>query len=160
MSRLPKIDKKPKNNRSTKFRWVDSQWEKFIDKQKLDAEYIENLECVISEMTDMEKLEIIDQLLDSADRQYNTGAVATGPDQFIHDHGRELEQLIELDSDNKAEKHFKFLNAIKSVDEASLRGSSRFDLIFTEYVKFWHSFSSSIFDKHKHPKIFNLQMIH
>ena len=52
MSRLPKIDKKPKNNRSTKFRWVDSQWEKFIDKQKLDAEYIENLECVISEMTD------------------------------------------------------------------------------------------------------------
>ena len=32
MSRLPKIDKKPKNNKDNKFRWVDSQWEKLMDK--------------------------------------------------------------------------------------------------------------------------------
>ena len=32
MSRLPKIDKKPKNNKSTKFRWVDMQWEKFMNR--------------------------------------------------------------------------------------------------------------------------------
>ena len=31
MSRLPKVDKKPKNNKDNKFRWVDSQWEKFMD---------------------------------------------------------------------------------------------------------------------------------
>ena len=32
MSRLPRVDKKPKNNKSNKFRWVDSQWEKLMDK--------------------------------------------------------------------------------------------------------------------------------
>ena len=29
---MPKIDKKPKNNKDNKFRWVDSQWEKLMDK--------------------------------------------------------------------------------------------------------------------------------
>ena len=32
MSRLERIDDKPKNNKSDKFRWVDSQWEKLMDK--------------------------------------------------------------------------------------------------------------------------------
>ena len=32
MSRLPKVNKKPKNYKSSKFRWVDSQWEKLMDK--------------------------------------------------------------------------------------------------------------------------------
>ena len=32
MSRLPRVDKKPKNNKSNKFRGVDSQWEKLMDK--------------------------------------------------------------------------------------------------------------------------------
>ena len=39
MSRLPRVDKKPKNNKSNKFRWVDSQWEKLKDKiDKLEQE--------------------------------------------------------------------------------------------------------------------------
>ena len=39
MSRLPRVDKKPKNNKSNKFRWVDSQWEKLMDKiDKLEQE--------------------------------------------------------------------------------------------------------------------------
>ena len=43
MSRLPKIDKKPKNNKSTKFRWVDSQWEKFMTRHNEDTKIIEQL---------------------------------------------------------------------------------------------------------------------
>ena len=43
MSRLPKVDKKPKNNRSTKFRWVDSQWEKFMIRHDEDMKIIDQL---------------------------------------------------------------------------------------------------------------------
>ena len=32
MSRMPKVRNKPKNNKDNKFRWVDSQWEKLMDK--------------------------------------------------------------------------------------------------------------------------------
>ena len=39
MSRMPKVNKKPKNNKSDKFRWVDSQWEKMLSKiDKLEQE--------------------------------------------------------------------------------------------------------------------------
>jgi hypothetical protein len=43
MSRLPKVDNKPKNNKSTKFRWVDSQWEKLLNKQQEDLKIIDQL---------------------------------------------------------------------------------------------------------------------
>tara|TARA_Y100001973_G_scaffold90184_1_gene137443 strand:- start:551 stop:790 length:240 start_codon:yes stop_codon:yes gene_type:complete len=39
MSKLPNIGKKPKYNHDDKFRWVDSQWEKFMtEQQELKAE--------------------------------------------------------------------------------------------------------------------------
>ena len=44
MSRLPKVDKKPKNNRSTKFRWVDSQWERFMTRRDEDTKIIKQLQ--------------------------------------------------------------------------------------------------------------------
>ena len=31
MSRLPRVDKRPKNNKNNKFRWVDSQLEKLMN---------------------------------------------------------------------------------------------------------------------------------
>ena len=34
MSKMPDIDKRPKYNHDDKFRWVDSQWEKYISEQK------------------------------------------------------------------------------------------------------------------------------
>ena len=43
MSRLPKVDKKPKNNRSNKFRWVDSQWEKLMERHDEDMRIIDQL---------------------------------------------------------------------------------------------------------------------
>ena len=34
MSSIPKPDKRPKYNHNDAFRWVDSQWEKFMTEQK------------------------------------------------------------------------------------------------------------------------------
>ena len=66
MSRLPKVDKKPKNNRSTKFRWVDSQWEKFMTRHDENMKIIEQLredlitcdECFQKQSEHMLKLEM------------------------------------------------------------------------------------------------------
>ena len=52
MSRLPRVDKKPKNNKSTKFRWVDSQWEKLLTKQEEDKALILKLEMENAEFRD------------------------------------------------------------------------------------------------------------
>jgi len=34
MSKMPDVGKKPKYNHDDKFRWVDSQWEKFMKEQQ------------------------------------------------------------------------------------------------------------------------------
>ena len=34
MSKMPEVDKRPKYNHNDPFRWVDSQWEKFMTEQK------------------------------------------------------------------------------------------------------------------------------
>ena len=44
MGTTPKVDKKPKYNKDDKFRWVDSQWEKFMTEQKELKDKIEKLE--------------------------------------------------------------------------------------------------------------------
>jgi len=49
MSRIPD-DLKSKHNHDKKYLWIDAQLEKFMERQKEDAEYIENLEGGISEM--------------------------------------------------------------------------------------------------------------
>ncbi len=43
MSRMPKVDKKPKNNKHNKFRWVDMQWEKFMNRHDEDLKIIDQL---------------------------------------------------------------------------------------------------------------------
>ena len=41
MSKMPKVDKRPKYNHNDPFRWVDSQWEKLMDKiDRLEQENI------------------------------------------------------------------------------------------------------------------------
>ena len=44
MSRLPKVENKPKNNKSTKFRWVDMQWERFMNRHNEDTKIIKQLQ--------------------------------------------------------------------------------------------------------------------
>jgi hypothetical protein len=52
MSRLPKVDKKPKNNKDNKFRWVDSQWEKLLTRQKELQDRMLELEIENAELRD------------------------------------------------------------------------------------------------------------
>ena len=66
MSRLPKVNTKPKNNKSTKFRWVDMQWEKFMTRHDENMKIIEQLredlitcdECFQKQREHMLKLEM------------------------------------------------------------------------------------------------------
>ena len=44
MSGVPKPDKKPKYNHNDPFRWVDSQWEKFMTEQKEHKAMIKQLQ--------------------------------------------------------------------------------------------------------------------
>ena len=44
MSKLPNVSKKPKYNHDDKFRWVDSQWEKFMTEQKEHKAMIKQLQ--------------------------------------------------------------------------------------------------------------------
>jgi hypothetical protein len=44
MSRLPKVEDKPKNNKSTKFRWVDMQWERLMNRRDEDTKIIKQLQ--------------------------------------------------------------------------------------------------------------------
>ena len=43
MSRIPKVKNKPKNNSNNKFRWVDMQWEKFMNRHNEDVKIIDQL---------------------------------------------------------------------------------------------------------------------
>ena len=44
MGTTPKVNKKPKYNKDDKFRWVDSQWEKFMTEQKELKAHIKQLQ--------------------------------------------------------------------------------------------------------------------
>ena len=44
MSAIPKPDKRPKYNHHDAFRWVDSQWEKFMTEQKEHKAMIKQLQ--------------------------------------------------------------------------------------------------------------------
>ena len=49
MGTTPKVTKKPKYNKDDKFRWVDSQWEKFMTEQKELKAKIQELELRVRE---------------------------------------------------------------------------------------------------------------
>ena len=49
MSKIPKVKDRPKYNQNDPFRWVDSQWEKFMTEQKELKAKIEELELRVRE---------------------------------------------------------------------------------------------------------------
>tara|TARA_R100001591_G_scaffold69816_1_gene78483 strand:- start:427 stop:687 length:261 start_codon:yes stop_codon:yes gene_type:complete len=55
MSRIPEINKKPKNNKNDKFRWIDYQWEKMMEK-------IDRLEKEVLDLT-IENAKLKDKLI-------------------------------------------------------------------------------------------------
>ncbi len=44
MSNIPDINERPKYNHNDAFRWVDSQWEKYMSQQKEDKKIIKQLQ--------------------------------------------------------------------------------------------------------------------
>ena len=62
MGTTPKIDKKPKYNKSKPFEWVDSQWEKFMTEQKELKDKILNLT--------MKNAELRDRLIRNGDEEW------------------------------------------------------------------------------------------
>ncbi len=83
MSRLPKVDKKPKNNKSTKFRWVDMQWEKFMNRHDENMKIIDQLQEDLVTCNkffqerreqilklEMQNAEMIDRLKDTGDEAW------------------------------------------------------------------------------------------
>tara|TARA_Y100000593_G_scaffold90230_1_gene176185 strand:- start:659 stop:844 length:186 start_codon:yes stop_codon:yes gene_type:complete len=50
MGTTPKINKKPKYNKNDAFRWIDSQWEKFMTEQKKLKNEILKLEIENAEL--------------------------------------------------------------------------------------------------------------
>ena len=100
MSRLPKVDKKPKNNRSTKFRWVDMQWEKLLTKQEEDKALILKLE--------MENAELKDKLIDAGEYAKTDGYEVGSPSDYKWDKQLNLDFEVNKISDNDFEVREQF----------------------------------------------------
>ena len=98
MSRMPKVDKKPKNNKDNKFRWVDMQWEKFMNRHDEDLKIIDQLrEDLITcnklfqkqrtrllELT-MENAELKDKLINAGEYAETDGYEVGSPSDYEED---------------------------------------------------------------------------
>jgi len=113
MSRLPKVDKKPKNNKSTKFRWVDSQWEKFMSRHDENMKIIDQLredlitcnEFFQKQRQDilkleMENAELKDRLINVGEYAETDGYEVGSPSDYEDDKQLSFDFEIEKTSDN------------------------------------------------------------
>lgn len=126
---------------------------------------VPDIETFISEMTNAEKEDIVNQLLE---RKVSGESGITYPDTDVpeemppHEHLQEFTRVNnELGGEPASKFAFAFLGrgASSKVTTYGLHRGDRFDLIFTEYVKLWHSFASDIVNNHELPKTFNLKII-
>ena len=107
MSRMPKVDKKPKNNKDNKFRWVDMQWEKFMNRHDEDMKIIDQLreDLITCNKFFQERRE---QLLEL--EQENTKlriALCNLRDEFL-DLGGDVNQLELFDKNNPSQLSLDF----------------------------------------------------
>ena len=107
MSRMPKVDKKPKNNKHNKFRWVDMQWEKFMNRHDEDMKIIDQLrdDLITCNKFFQERRE---QLLEL--EQENTKlriALCNLRDEFL-DLGGDVNQLELFDKNNPSQLSLDF----------------------------------------------------
>ena len=117
MSRLPKVEDKPKNNKSTKFRWVDMQWERFMTRHKKDTKIIKQLQDDLVTCNkyfqrqredilklEMENAELKDMVLDYGGEYAETDGYEVGsPSDYEDDKQLSLDFEIEKTSDNDFE---------------------------------------------------------
>ena len=90
MSQAPKPDKKPKYNSNEAFRWVDSQWEKFMTEQKEHKAIIKQLQkdlgiCTENYQTQRKQLEelvsrVPSNYLVSKENETTDGYIYESPD--------------------------------------------------------------------------------
>lgn len=107
MSRMPKVNKKPKNNSDNKFRWVDMQWEKFMNRHNEDLKIIDQLR---EDLITCNKFfqERRDELLKL--EQENTKlriALCNLRDEYL-DMGGDVNQLELFDTDNPSQLNLDF----------------------------------------------------
>ena len=107
MSRMPKVNKKPKNNSDNKFRWVDMQWEKFMNRHNEDLKIIDQLR---EDLITCNKFfqERRDELLKL--EQENTElriALCNLRDEYL-DMGGDVNQLELFDKDNPSQLSLDF----------------------------------------------------
>ena len=75
MSTTPKVNKKPKYNKNDAFRWVDSQWEKFMTEQKEHKAMIKKLQEDLATCTENFQIQRkqMEELVARVPSQYLTG---------------------------------------------------------------------------------------
>ena len=123
MSRLPKVNTKPKNNKSTKFRWVDMQWERFMNRHNEDTKIIKQLQDDLIPCNkyfqkqredilrlEMENAELKDMVLDNGGEYAETDGYEVGsPSDY------ETDPQLNLFDDDKQLKIFESPDGGKTV---------------------------------------------
>ena len=75
MSNIPETKKRPKYNHNDAFRWVDSQWEKFMTEQKEHKAIIKQLQKDLATCTENFQIQRkqMEELVARVPSQYLTG---------------------------------------------------------------------------------------
>ena len=102
MSSIPQPDKKPKYNQNKPYEWVDSQWEKLMNKQKELEDEITNLTGKIK--NDMDYIRMLEGWLKESKENLET---CTKHHSKLWDNYKELkleknnlqEELLDLEED-------------------------------------------------------------
>ena len=105
MGTTPKVNKKPKYNKDDKFRWVDSQWEKFMTEQKELKAKIQELELRVREA---------DNLNEDLEEENSMLRNFVPPDDF-HMGDEEFSQIVDEYKHKYKKKYKKLKSKYKEV---------------------------------------------
>ena len=105
MGTTPKVNKKPKYNKDDKFRWVDSQWEKFMTEQKELKARISELELRVREA---------DNLNEDLEEENSMLRNFVPPDDF-HMGDEEFSQIVDEYKHKYKKKYKKLKSKYKEV---------------------------------------------
>ena len=110
MGTTPKVNKKPKYNKDDKFRWVDSQWEKFMTEQKELKAKIQELELRVREA---------DNLNEDLEEENSMLRNFVPPDDF-HMGDEEFSQIVD-EYKHKYKKKYKKLKSKYKAQKKELK---------------------------------------
>ena len=105
MSKIPEVEGKPKYNKNDPFRWVDSQWEKFMTEQKELKAHIKELELRVREA---------DNLNEDLEEENSMLRNFVPPDDF-HMGDEEFSQIVDEYKHKYKKKYKKLKSKYKEV---------------------------------------------